>query len=104
MGVVIWYTSYMDSLVHSDIFFFTMTVVIVVLGIVLCAIFLYILGIVRDVKKVSKMVEKEGDSFIKDTYSLLGKLVRALLKGIIVSGMVKNLFIKKGKKNSTRKK
>ena len=56
----------MTSLAKSDIFFFITSIVEVILAILLVWFLYYAIGIAKDLKKLSRRVEKEGQRIADD--------------------------------------
>jgi uncharacterized protein (UPF0335 family) len=56
----------MTSLAKSDIFFFVTTVVEIILAILLVWFLYYAIGIAKDLKRLSRRIEKEGQRIADD--------------------------------------
>jgi hypothetical protein len=49
----------MDTLIHADIFFFVTTIAVVVVGIALTVLIVYLVKVLRSVRKITDMVGDE---------------------------------------------
>ena len=56
----------METLFKADIFFFITSIAIVVLGSFLIVLFIYIIGILRDVKDISHRAKRESELIAED--------------------------------------
>ncbi len=56
----------MDTLLKADLFFFVTTIVVAVWGVLLTIIFLYVISIIRAVKRMVERAHEELDSIAAD--------------------------------------
>ena len=91
----------MNTFMKADVFFVVSTLAVIVVTVCLVWLLVYIIGIVRDIKKLSKKAEEEGERIIDD----LSVLRQSVKKGsMMVPDFVKYLlksifsFSKTGKK------
>ncbi|MEI6420346.1 MAG: hypothetical protein WCO30_01810 [bacterium] len=96
----------METLIHADIFFFVTTVIVLAVGIILGVALVYIIRILRDVKKVSGKV-KEGAAALSGDLNDLRENLRE--NGGQVNGFFKTILkffgvASKKSKNNHRKK
>jgi hypothetical protein len=59
----------MDTLIHADVFFFITSVAVVLVSIATIIITVYLVGILSDVKHMSREWKKENEHFIRDARS-----------------------------------
>ena len=64
------YNERMNDIVHADIFFFISAIGAIVITIGAAITFYYIIGIVRDVRAVTKKVRTASDELERDFYEL----------------------------------
>jgi len=74
----------MDTLMKADIFFFVTTVVVTIFGILGTVAFLYLIGILRDIRRASRKLEGELEA--------IGNGAEELYRTISESFLFKLLF------------
>ena len=67
----------MTELLKSDIFFATTTFVVVVIAILIVVLLVYLIRIIRDVKRISRRASEEVDNLAQD----IGFVRRNIKKG-----------------------
>lgn len=64
----------MDTLIHADVFFFVTTIAVVVVATVLTIVLLYLVKILRNVKRITEQVHEETVLFREDLRDLRGQV------------------------------
>jgi predicted Holliday junction resolvase-like endonuclease len=64
------YTTYMNSLLKSDIFFFITSVAVVLLTVLLCILVFYLIKVSKDIKYISQKAKSEADNVLNDISEL----------------------------------
>jgi hypothetical protein len=66
----------MDTLIHADVFFFVTTIAVVIVATVLTIVLLYLVKILRNVKRITEQVHEETVLFREDLHDLRGQVRR----------------------------
>ncbi len=92
----------MDSLLKSDIFFFITSVCVVVVSSLLAYALVYIVGILRDVKRLSTRIDKESERIIEGINTIQGSVTDRLMRTSLFRGLfgVKKKTVHKKKDKS----
>ena len=56
----------MDTLIHADIFFFVTTIAVAVVSVAIVVLVVYLVGVLRDVRKISTAFREEADLLRSD--------------------------------------
>ena len=91
----------MESIAKADIFFTVTTIAVVALAICMFAILIYILCIVRDVRKISKKFV-EGSNTIANDFAAMHESVKKGLRSLIA--LFKRPVRKSGRKQKKKDK
>jgi len=81
----------------ADIFFVVSTVSVVVVSVLIIVAILYLIGILRDARKLSSRVREEGEEIVNDVGNIRKKTITGLSRII-------NSFIKKSSKKTKHEK
>ena len=89
----------MDSVAHSDIFFFITSVVVVVIGAVFAVALIYVVRILKDMKQISGEVRTQSGQIAEDITRVRTKVKEssARIKSII------DFFLKKASRGKRSK-
>ena len=95
----------MATLIHADIFFFITSIVTVVLSILLAIALFYIILILRDLRHLSGLVRKGGETLAED----MGEIRSAMIEGgtkmkSLVFDFFYRLFMQRHKRKTETKK
>ncbi|MCX6703198.1 MAG: hypothetical protein NTV02_00705 [Candidatus Zambryskibacteria bacterium] len=69
-----------DSLLKSDIFFVITSIAVVIVGTLFAVALIYLIRILSDVKKLSRVVRKEGENIIEDVEGLRENIKKNTIK------------------------
>lgn len=64
----------MEQIIHADIFFFVSTIALVCVTAGVIVIIVYVIGIVRDVRTITRRIGKESEAIVRDIHALRTKL------------------------------
>ncbi len=87
----------MSQIMKADIFFVVSTVSVVVVSVLIIVAILYLIGILRDARKLSSRVREEGEEIVNDVGNIRKKTITGLSRII-------NSFIKKSSKKTKHEK
>lgn len=76
----------MNTLIHADIFFFTTTIIFIVMGILASIALYYVIGILKNVRDVSDTVKESSDILAEDIKALREQVKE---KGLKISSFIK---------------
>jgi len=82
----------MQTLIHADIFFFITTIVVIALGAVSLIILIYIAIILHDVRKLSRLVQREGEEIAQDVDMLRQEMRHDVRAGASAAAAVFNMI------------
>lgn len=94
----------MEGILKSDIFFFITAVAVVIFAVAALVVFIYIIRILRDVKKFSSRVREEGEHLTQDVHDLHHNVRAQGKKAKDLSNLVVKTVTQKVKKATRRKK
>jgi uncharacterized protein YneF (UPF0154 family) len=66
----------MDTLIHADIFFFVTTIAVIIVTIALAVLAVYLVGVFRDVKGITKQLGEEAVLLRRDIGDLRSEMRR----------------------------
>ncbi len=92
----------MDTIFKADIFFVITTVVVCVLGLLIALVLIYLIRILRDVKKLSRKVRQEGEALVEDIEGLRENIKKNTIKlsDILSFGFLRKKVVRKNIKKS----
>ena len=92
----------MDTIFKADIFFVITTVVVCVLGLLIALVLIYLIRILRDVKKLSRKVRQEGEALVEDIEDLRENIKKNTIKlsDILSFGFLRKKVVRKNIKKS----
>lgn len=70
----------MDTVFKADIFFVVTTIVVCVVGLLISLVLVYLIRILRDVKKLSQKVRQEGERIVLDIEDLHENIKKNTIK------------------------
>lgn len=73
----------METLIHADIFFFVTTIAVAAFGILGTIAFIYLIGILRDIRKASRKLEGEIDAIGDNAEALYHRISESFLFNLI---------------------
>jgi len=88
----------MEDLIQADIFFFITSAAVIILSIGLLAIFIYVLLILKDAKKVSKKVKNETELVVDDLDEMRREMKKEGRKIKPIWNFFSKIFKKTGRK------
>jgi hypothetical protein len=94
----------MQSLIHADIFFFITSIVTVVLAIFFAIALFYIILILRDLRELSGLVRKGGETLAEDISDLRQAVLGGGSKVFSIFDYFLGLFTHRHKRKTAAKK
>lgn len=93
----------MDTLIHADIFFFVTTIAVIVVGAAFTILIVYLIGVLRNVNKISREFQEEAVLLRQDLSDLRAEVRR---RGVQAAGMADWMgrFFGMAKKTRSKKK
>lgn len=92
MGFSFCYNSFMETLIHADIFFFVSTISLVVITIGLAWALVYLIRILRNVRDISDKARVESDEIVSDLRSFRRAIKEEGLKWKSISALIRSFF------------
>lgn len=87
----------MENIIQADIFFFISSVAVIVFTICSIIVMIYVTRILRDMKRISKMMSQESDKIISDIDSLRETIEEEGAKVKTIVSFFLNLFTRSRK-------